>query len=139
MRVAESRHRKSEIKSLGRGYPDTLQVFRMPASKFWYVGMYLKSKGRFVKKSTGCELLSDAKEFARIGTKIVSLNEGRTGMLVFSHSAHFPKGSRPLNRDRSLVASWSRRCSTTINSNSITTCFPIWDTSKYKVSNEKCG
>ena len=65
MRVAESRHRKSEIKSLGRGYPDTLQVFRMPASKFWYVGMYLKSKGRFVKKSTGCELLNDAKEFAK--------------------------------------------------------------------------
>ena len=25
MRVAESRHRKSEIKSLGRGYPDTLR------------------------------------------------------------------------------------------------------------------
>jgi hypothetical protein len=37
----------------------------MPASKFWYVGMYLKSKGRFVKKSTGCELLNDAKEFAK--------------------------------------------------------------------------
>jgi len=65
MRVAESRHRKSEIKSLGRGYPDSLQVFRMPASKFWYVVMYLKSKGRFVKKSTRCELLNDAKEFAK--------------------------------------------------------------------------
>ena len=37
----------------------------MPASKFWYVGMYLKSKGRFVKKSTRCELLNDAKEFAK--------------------------------------------------------------------------
>ena len=64
MRVAESRHRKSEVKTLGRGYPDSLQVFRMPASKNWYVGMYLPSKGRFVKQSTRCEKLSDAKKFA---------------------------------------------------------------------------
>ncbi len=35
MRIAGSRHRKSEVKTLGRGYPDTLQVFRMPASKYW--------------------------------------------------------------------------------------------------------
>ena len=65
MKVAQSRHRKSEVKTLGRGYPESLKVFRMPASKYWYVGMYLKSKGRFVKKSTQCELLNDAKEFAR--------------------------------------------------------------------------
>mgnify|MGYP001156850131 CR=1 FL=1 len=65
MKVALSRHRKSEVKTLGRGYPESLKVFRMPASKYWYVGMYLKSKGRFVKKSTQCELLNDAKEFAR--------------------------------------------------------------------------
>ena len=35
MRIAGSRHRKSEVKTLGRGYPDTLPVFRMPASKYW--------------------------------------------------------------------------------------------------------
>jgi integrase len=50
--------------TLGRGYPDTLQVFRMPASKYWYVGMYLSSRGRFVKKSTKCEKLNDAKVVA---------------------------------------------------------------------------
>ena len=61
MRVAELKHRKSEVKTLGRGYPDTLQVFRMPN---WYVGMYLPSKGRFVKQSTRCEKLNDAKEFS---------------------------------------------------------------------------
>ena len=37
----------------------------MPASKYWYVGMYLPSRGRFVKQSTRCELLTDAKEFAK--------------------------------------------------------------------------
>ena len=35
MRIAGSRHRKSEVKTLGKGYPDTLPVFRMPASKYW--------------------------------------------------------------------------------------------------------
>ena len=64
MRVAESRHRKQDVRNLGRGFPDTLQVFRMPASKFWYVGMYSRAKGRFVKNSTRCENLTDAKEFA---------------------------------------------------------------------------
>jgi hypothetical protein len=64
MRNADSRHRKSEVNNLGRGYPDTLQVFRMPASKYWYVGMYLPSRGRFVKKSTKCEKLNDAKVVA---------------------------------------------------------------------------
>ena len=65
MKVKNSRHRKSDIKFLGRGYPETLQIFRMPASKYWYVGMYLPSRGRFVKQSTRCELLTDAKEFAK--------------------------------------------------------------------------
>ena len=65
MRAAESRHRKLDIQSLGRGYPDTLQVFRMPASKFWYVGMYVPARSRFVKKSTRCERLIDAKDFAK--------------------------------------------------------------------------
>ena len=37
----------------------------MPASKFWYVGIYVPARSRFVKKSTRCEHLPDAKEFAR--------------------------------------------------------------------------
>ena len=65
MRTAEPKHRKLDIQSLGRGYPDTLQVFRMPASKFWYVGMYVPARGRFVKKSTWCERLVDAEGFTK--------------------------------------------------------------------------
>ena len=38
----------------------------MPASKFWYVGMYVPARSRFVKKSTRCERLPDAKEFAKV-------------------------------------------------------------------------
>ncbi|MDP6873910.1 MAG: hypothetical protein QF521_10305 [Alphaproteobacteria bacterium] len=35
----------------------------MPASKFWYVRMFIYGRG-IVKKSTRCERLSDAREFA---------------------------------------------------------------------------
>ena len=38
----------------------------MPASKFWYVGMYVPVRSRFVKKSTRCERLPDAREFAKV-------------------------------------------------------------------------
>jgi hypothetical protein len=51
------------MKTLGRGFPDTLKLFQMPASRFWYVGMYLKGRG-FVRKSTRCERFADAREFA---------------------------------------------------------------------------
>jgi len=37
----------------------------MPASKFFYVGMYVPARSRFVKKSIRCERLPDAKEFAK--------------------------------------------------------------------------
>jgi hypothetical protein len=36
----------------------------MPASKFWYVGMYVPARSRFVKKSKQCERLFDAKAFS---------------------------------------------------------------------------
>jgi hypothetical protein len=37
----------------------------MPASKCWYVGMYVPARSRFVKKSTRCERLADARNFAK--------------------------------------------------------------------------
>jgi len=37
----------------------------MPASKFWYVGMYVPARSRFVKNSTRCERLIDARNFAK--------------------------------------------------------------------------
>ena len=64
MNVANSRWNREEVRTLGRGYPDTLKVFQIQGSKFWYVGMYIPFKGRFVRKSTRCEKLSDAKIFA---------------------------------------------------------------------------
>jgi hypothetical protein len=60
----KTRHNPYDLNTI-QGYPDFLTVYRIPASKYWYVRMYLKggpSSG--VKKSTRCEKLSDAKEFA---------------------------------------------------------------------------
>ena len=63
MKVAESRHNRKDVTTLGRGYPDTLKLFRMNASRYWYVGMYISGRG-FVRQSTKCEKLADARVFA---------------------------------------------------------------------------
>ena len=64
MKISKSRHNPTDITTI-RGYPETLKLFRMPASKYWYVRMYIKGRASSgVKKSTRCEKLSDAKEFA---------------------------------------------------------------------------
>ena len=59
-----TRHNPMDIRQI-RGYPNSLKLFRMSASKYWYVRMYLSggpSSG--VKKSTRCENLQDAENFA---------------------------------------------------------------------------
>ena len=64
MKVSKSRHNPTDITTI-KGYPDSLKLFRMPASKYWYVRMYIKGRASSgVKKSTRCEKLSDAKDFA---------------------------------------------------------------------------
>ena len=60
---SKDRHNPQDMKTLGRGFPDTLKLFRIPASRYWYVGMYLKGRG-FVRKSTRCERIAGAREFA---------------------------------------------------------------------------
>jgi hypothetical protein len=61
--LPKDRHNPQDMKTLGRGFPDTLKLFRIPASRYWYVGMYVKNRG-FVRKSTRCEKIADAREFA---------------------------------------------------------------------------
>ena len=61
--LPKDRHNAQDMKTFGRGFPDTLELFRIPASRYWYVGMYAKNRG-FVRKSTRCEKIADACEFA---------------------------------------------------------------------------
>ena len=59
-----TRHNPTEIRQI-RGFPTSLKLFRMSASKYWYVRMYMPggpSSG--VKKSTRSEYLADAEKFA---------------------------------------------------------------------------
>ena len=60
--TSKTRHNPEDLTTI-RGYPDTLKLFRMPASKYWYVRMFIYGRG-IVKKSTRCEKLSDARAFA---------------------------------------------------------------------------
>ena len=60
--TTKTRHNPEDITTI-RGYPDALKLFRMPASRYWYVRMYVRGRG-LVKKSTQCEKLADAKHFA---------------------------------------------------------------------------
>ena len=60
--TTKTRHNPEDITTI-RGYPDALKLFRMPASRYWYVRMYMRGRG-LVKKSTQCEKLADAKHFA---------------------------------------------------------------------------
>jgi len=46
-----------------RGYPDTLQIYRIGASKFWQVRLFMGRK--YLRKSTKCENKSEAIEFAK--------------------------------------------------------------------------
>ncbi len=48
------------------GYPDKLRLFRIPASRFWWVSMYIKGGPSCgVKNSTRCEKFNEAVEFAK--------------------------------------------------------------------------
>lgn len=46
-----------------RGYPETLQIYRIPASRFWQVRLFVGRK--YLRKSTKCENKADAIEFAK--------------------------------------------------------------------------
>ncbi len=46
-----------------RGYPDTLQIYRIAASRFWQVRLFVGRK--YLRKSTKCENKADAINFAK--------------------------------------------------------------------------
>jgi len=59
-----TRHNPVDVRTI-RGFPENLKLFRMSASKYWYVRMYIRGRASSgVKKSTRCENIKDAEEFA---------------------------------------------------------------------------
>ena len=53
----KSRTKPYDIDSV-RGYPDALQIYRIPASSFWQVRYFID--GKYIWKSTGTEDKADA-------------------------------------------------------------------------------
>lgn len=61
------------ITSIGRGYPDKLVIFKIPASKFWWVRYF--SKGKIVKRTTKTTNQRDAIAFAKTFYEDILLRE----------------------------------------------------------------
>ena len=58
------RHNSQKVRTI-REYPESLKLFRIPASKYWYVQMYMKGGSLSgVKKSTKCEKFDGVVNFA---------------------------------------------------------------------------
>lgn len=56
-----------------RGYPKSLQIYRIPASRFWQVRFFVERK--YIRKSTKCEDRKDAIEFAKHLYDSVRINQ----------------------------------------------------------------
>ncbi|WP_148291339.1 site-specific integrase [Spiribacter curvatus] len=78
---------KESISKIGRGYPDKLVIFRIPASSFWWVRYY--TQGRVLKKSTKTQDKRDAIEFAKRFYEDVLLRE--RNLLPLRHNRSFEK------------------------------------------------
>ena len=83
--------------------PTLYRSFVCPLQSSGMSGCTLYPKDGSLKSPPDANCSMMQRNLQRIGTKIVSLNEGRTGMLVFSNSAHFPKGSRPPRKEKLLA------------------------------------
>lgn len=64
---------RDTITHLGRGYPDKLTLFKIPASSYWWVRYY--TQGKLVKKSTKTENQKEAVKFAKEFYETILLRE----------------------------------------------------------------
>jgi hypothetical protein len=75
--TVEPKHRtvplKETITHLGRGYPDKLTLFKIPASSYWWVRYF--TQGKLVKKSTKTENQKEAIKFAKNFYETILLRE----------------------------------------------------------------
>ena len=87
-----------------RGYPDALQIYRIEASKFWQVRLFVGRK--YLRKTTKCENKADAIDFAKRFFDEVKLAE----RLDFDiHRDTFAACANHLmNRQRAMVARGER-------------------------------
>ena len=103
------------IRRVPGGYPDKLVVFKISASKFWWVRYF--SQGKIVKKTTKTSNLSEAFAFAKKFYEDILLRE--RNLLPLSASPSFERCARELfeEQDR-LIARGERNPKLNINDKS---------------------
>lgn len=67
------------------GYPESLQIYRIPASRFWQVRMFVDRK--YVRKSTGTDDRKQAVEFAKSLYDTIRINQ-RLDISVHTDTFH---------------------------------------------------
>jgi len=70
--------------SIGRGFPDKLVIFKIPASSYWWVRYYTQKK--ILKKSTKTENKKTAIEFAKNGYDLVITGRRKDRLLALKSS-----------------------------------------------------
>lgn len=87
------------MSSVGRGYPDKLVIFKIPASSFWWVRYYTQK--RVLKKSTKTENKKLAIEFAKKFYEDILLRERK--LLPLGSSSSFEKVAQELIIEQSQL------------------------------------
>ena len=85
-------------------YPDALQIYRIPASRFWQVRMFVDRK--YVRKSTKTDDKSQAIEFAKTLYDTIRINQ-RLDVSVHTDTFH-ACALHLMRRQESLVATGQR-------------------------------
>jgi len=104
-----SRHRSvptpESISKIGRGYPDKLVIFQLPASPFWWVRYY--TQGRILKKSSKTTDKREALAFAKKFYEDILLRE--RNLLPLGSGTSFERCARELLAEQDdLVARGER-------------------------------
>jgi len=87
------------MSSVGKGYPDKLVIFKIPASSFWWVRYYTQK--RVLKKSTKTENKKLAIEFAKKFYEDILLRERK--LLPLGSSSSFEKVAQELIIEQSQL------------------------------------
>jgi hypothetical protein len=103
---------KESITKVGKGYPDKLVIFRLPASSYWWVRYWTQNK--MVKKSTKTPRKNEALQFAKKFFEEILLRE--RNLLPVTKSPTFEKVSALLiEEQQALIDRGERNAKLNVN------------------------
>jgi len=103
---------RASISKVGKGYPDKLVIFRLPASSYWWVRYWTQNK--MVKKSTKTPRKNEALQFAKKFYEDILLRE--RNLLPLTKSPTFKKVSDLLiDEQKALIVRGERNAKLNVN------------------------